>query len=480
MPGASSGGAVVARLRVAILHVHVRRSTGQPARVPKERSTIPNVSFVDFDSSAIARALCVVSEDPDDVVEAFFERREVVEVPSSHDEHGVLCRREQGLSLRLVRGRHTWLAARDEITAGAFMSALRAVERRRSESLVPRLPVVTVGCWPAPGMEARFASFPRRVEGRLRALRLGFPFRMWIRHHRRWIRVVGRELAPEVEEESFFSCRVRSEWGQWGTLLPRLDDQAVEQVAESLAAAFRCRSASPPAMGRGAVLLGPSAAATFLHEAVAHALEVDTLAQSGDPEAAIGVALGSETLDILDDPMSGPFGLRRATDDEGAPVLRRWLLRQGVVEQPLADRRWARGSGGLSSGAARRQSRHVGPVPRSLHLELLPGSDSIDDLARKAGSGLFAPEASRGRLDPVSGEFSLRIPHGRRLMRGAVGDRVGSFVVRGTVGDLLGRIGGIGDRPVLSGAGWCAKGGQKMPVWSTTPALLLDQVEVTP
>ena len=60
--------------------------------------------------------------------------------------------------------------------------------------------------------------------------------------------------------------------------------------------------------------MGPSAAATFLHEAVAHALEVDTLAQSGDPEAAIGVALGSETLDILDDPMSGPVGLRRGTD----------------------------------------------------------------------------------------------------------------------------------------------------------------------
>jgi len=436
------------------------------------------MSLVDLDAAAVARALCVVSEDPDDVVEAFFERREVVETSSSPEEHGVLCRREQGLSLRLVQGRRTWLVARDEISAGALVSALDGVARRRSESLLVRPPAIAVDPWPAPSVDARFIGFPRRVESRLRALHLGFPLRIRIRHHRRWIRVVGRDLTPEVEEESFFSCRVRSEWGEWGTLLPDLDKEAVRQVADSLAASFSSRGASPPATGPTALLLGPSAAATFLHEAVAHALEVDTLAQTGDPEAAIGIVLGNETLDILDDPTSGPPGLQRDTDDEGAPVLRRWLLRQGVVEQPLADRRWARNSTRLSSGAARRQSRHVGPVPRSLHLALLPGSDAIDDLARSAGSGLFAPEASHGRLDSVSGEFSLRIPHGRRLVGGAVGERVGSFTIRGTVRDLLGRVAGISDHAIVSGAGWCAKGGQMLPVWSTTPALLLGQVEV--
>src|SRR6185369_8296645 len=133
------------------------------------------------------------------------------------------------------------------------------------------------------------------------------------------------------------------------------------------------------------LLLGASAAAVLLHEAVAHALEVDTLALTGDPAAAVGHRVGSDVLDLLDDPTGGPPGLRRRTDDEGMPVLRRWLLRRGVVEQPLADRRWARRSPTLHAGAGRRQSRHQAPVPRSLHLELLPGGEPLASLAATVG-----------------------------------------------------------------------------------------------
>ena len=31
---------------------------------------------------------------------------------------------------------------------------------------------------------------------------------------------------------------------------------------------------------------------------------------------------------------------------------------------------------------------------------------------------------------------------------------------------------------VAAGAGWCAKGGQKLPVWATAPALRLEAVTV--
>ena len=217
----------------------------------------------------------------------------------------------------------------------------------------------------------------------------------------------------------------------------------------------------------------------LLHEAVAHALEVDTLALTGDPAAAVGHRVGSEALDLLDDPSGGPPGLRRSTDDEGVPVLRRWLLRRGTIEQPLADRHWARRSPALLPGAGRRQSRHWTPAPRSLHLELLPGSDALADLAATVGDGLYAAEASRGFLDPLSGLFELRFPYGRRLRRGQLDERVGAFRLRGGVGDLLARIASAGRETTLAGAGWCAKGGQRLPVWSTTPGLLLHGVEVS-
>ncbi len=435
------------------------------------------MDFLDLDSTSVARSLAQLSEDPNDLVEAFFERREEVEVLFDAGPPQARVVREEGLALRLVNARKTWLGVEDRLDSDAFLRALRRVTRSQGHSVV-RPPRVESLPWPDFERRNELDQFARRLDRRLRARRLAFDKKVRLRCHRRWSRVVDRELAPDCESEHFFSCDVWTSWGAWGTLLPDLAEGSADWVAARLAAGFRSRGAEPPAAGKRGLLLGPSAAAVFLHEAVAHALEVDTLSQGGSPEAALGLRMGSETLDLLDDPTSGPRGLRRKTDDEGASVLRRWLLRGGVVEQPLADRFWTGSSSRLIPGAARRQGRHLPPVPRSLHLELLPGRASEEDLA--AGCDLYVGEAAWGRLDPASGEFLIAFPHGRSLESGRLVGRVGAFQLRGRVSDLLDSVVALGDRAVLGGAGWCAKGGQKLPVWSTTPAILLSDVDVVP
>jgi predicted Zn-dependent protease len=227
-------------------------------------------------------------------------------------------------------------------------------------------------------------------------------------------------------------------------------------------------------------VLGPAAVAVLLHEAVAHALEADTLARGGNLEAAVGVPMAAACLDVLDDPAAAPDGVRRVTDDEGLPVARRWLLRGGVVEQPLADTLWAITSPVLSPGAGRRGSRHMAPGPRSSHLELLPGEASEEDLLAGADGGLYLPEAGRGTLDESSGAFALHLPFARRIVRGGLGETLGPCVLRGRVADLLTRVAAVGRESYRAGAGWCAKGGQKVPVWATCPALRLEGVEIAP
>jgi predicted Zn-dependent protease len=89
-------------------------------------------------------------------------------------------------------------------------------------------------------------------------------------------------------------------------------------------------------------------------------------------------------------------------------------------------------------------------------------------------------EAVRGALDALSGEFRLEVAAARRIRRGALAEPVGAFTLAGRVADLLARVSGVGARAVPAGAGWCAKGGAKLPVWATTPALRLDGVDVAP
>ena len=434
--------------------------------------------FSELDTAAVARTLSQIAEQPEDLVDAFFERREDAEACPEEEGPGLRVWREEGFAVRLVREGKTWLSSRDGVEGRPFAEAVRQVARALPSATYPE-PNLRVVPAAADWSAAELLAFPAAVTRAVRAQHVGFPVHITVRRHRRWIQVVGARLVPGPEAEIFYSCEAEAGWGRFGVLLPRLDAAAADEVAAALVARFRARQAAVSGASQGAAVLGPGAVAVLLHEAVAHALEADTLAQGGNPEAAVGVAMAASTLDVLDDPAAAPEGVRRVTDDEGAPVCRRWLLRGGIVEQPLADSLWALTSPVLVPGAGRRGSRHLPPGPRSSHLELLPGDTPDADLFADL-DGLFLPEASRGALDPLSGEFSLYLPYGRRVRRGNLLDTVGPCVLRGRVADLLTRVTAVGQESRPAGAGWCAKGGQKLPVWATTPAVRLEGVEIAP
>ncbi len=433
--------------------------------------------FSGLDTRAIARALARIADRPDDVAEVFFERVEEVEAPTEPGAPGVAMRCEEGLAVRLLRGESCWLAAADVIDGEALGQALRRVARTLPSTPQP-LPDLAGPPAPAEVDAAETLLFPGAVERAIRERHVAFPLRLGVRRHRRWIRVIGVQVAPEQQAETYFSCSLRLPWGRYGTLLTALDEAAVEEVAAAAIELFRARDAPPAPAGARPVVLGPEATAVLLHEAVGHALETDTLVAGGDPESACDHPLGSSLLDVLDDPGALPDSLRRTTDDEGMPVIRRWLLRRGVVQQPLADLFYCRGSSRISPGAARRASRHAAPVPRSLHLELLAGETGEEELLAAAAGGLYLPRAASGSLDPATGEFELDFPFGREVEGGEIGAFVGPCRLRGRVAQLLTAIAAVGDAPRLAGAGWCAKDGHKVPVWATCPAVAVEGLEL--
>lgn len=436
--------------------------------------------FSELDTAAVARTLSQIAEKPDDVVDAFFERREEAELPPEDEGPGLRVRREEGFAIRLSREGHTWLAARDNVDAKPFAEALRQVARALPSATYPEPAFRMPPFEPDPRAAAELVGIPEALARAVRSHHVGFPSRLTVRRHRRWVQVVGPRLVAGQETETFYSLQAETTWGGHGAIHPRLDANAIEGFAASLVHLFRARQASSPEPFRGPAILAPAAVAVLLHEAVAHALEADVLAQGGNPEAAVGVSMAAPSVDVLDDPAAAPTGVRRATDDEGSAVFRRWLLRGGVVEQPLADLLWARTSPVFVPGAGRRGTRHLPPGPRSTHLEMLHGDATDDDLLSDADGGLYLQEASRGTLDPLSGEFRLHLPYARRIRRGALGDMVGPCVLRGRVADLLTRVAAVGREARPAGAGWCAKGGQKMPVWATAPTLRLEGVEIVP
>ena len=438
----------------------------------------PGSPFAGLDATAVARALAAIADRPDDLAEVYFERRAEVELPAADAGPGLRERREEGLAVRLVRGRRAWSASRDRIATRELEEALRQVARALPAAAPA--PELEVEPWRAAVPRAELLALPGELERALRRRHVAFPLRLSARWHRRDSRVVSPRWSAPLEREVFFSVEIDLPWGRCGALATRLDGATAEGLAQALVARFRARDAAPPAAGRPPLLLAPPATAVLLHEGIAHAFESDLRALAGGAEAAIGRALAPARVDVLDDPARAPTGVERATDDEGLPVERRWLVRAGRIEQPLADARAARDSALLAAGAGFRAHRHAPPRPRTYHLELLPGEAEREALFARAAGGLYLSEIDAGRLDPRTGEVVLHAPCARRIAAGAAGEPVGPFTLRARVDDLLGAVVDIGRESEPAGAGWCAKAGERRAVWATVPHLLLAGPEVRP
>lgn len=439
------------------------------------------MTWAKLETAAVARALAAIAQEPGDLAEVYFERRVDAEWPPAEARCGLRLSREEGLAVRLVRGDRAWVASRDGISGGELLSALRQVARAQPAAMVE--PELATGPLPTVPV-ATLRSFGGELERAIRRHHVAFPFRLTTRWHRRDLQVVGPLWVPESEREVFYSLEVELPWGRFGALATALQVGEAERVARALVARFRARDAPPPLDGRYPLLLAPGATAVLLHEAVGHALEADLLDEGGHgaPRAASAARLavggvGARALDVLDDPRRAPRGVDRTTDDEGQPVVRRWLVRGGSVDQPIADALHAARSA-LLAGSGFRGSRHQTPLPRTHHLELLPGEAALPELLRAADGGLLVSELDQGTLDPRSGEVVLHAPCGRYIRDGEPAESCGPLKLRCRVPELLAAVTAVGADPQPAGAGWCAKGGQRRAVWATAPSLVLAAIEI--
>lgn len=423
--------------------------------------------------------MAALAERPGDRADLFLERTLETVWRSGSASPAITARSEEGLAARLVRDGRSYLVSADELSSEALAQVLRGAARAQPRSSPPPAPLAIGPSEPAPAPQI-LGAFASEVEAALRARLVAFPLRLAVREHRRAVQVVGTRLVPEASLERFWSVAAETPWGGRGRLLARLAPEEAQELAESLTRLFRAREAPPPPPGRHPVLLSPQATAVFLHEAIAHSLEADLLALAGGPEAMIGVELAPSWMTVLDDPSAAPAGLARATDDEGLPVLRRFLLRQGRVEQPLADADSAEAHPSLLPGAGWRGSRHLPPSPRSRFLEMLPGDLGLAQLLRRAEGGLWVGEIERGALDPASGRVTLALGAVQRIRGAERAEAVGACRLAGGLAELLAAAAAAGHESTLAGAGWCAKGGQRLAVWAKAPSLLLAEAEIVP
>jgi PmbA protein len=158
-----------------------------------------------------------------------------------------------------------------------------------------------------------------------------------------------------------------------------------------------------------------------------------------------GTPVAADCVTLTDSPYSPIYGYTSLFDGEGVPKVERDLIHRGVLTTLLYDVKTARKAGKAPTGnGARGYSSTVMISPNNLVLQ--PGTDSLSDLAQKAGNGVLLYEVSglHAGANPTSGDFSL-LCKGREIVDGELATPFTQAVVSGNFYQLLKDIQAVGN-----------------------------------
>ncbi|HEY8020421.1 MAG TPA: metallopeptidase TldD-related protein, partial [Thermoanaerobaculia bacterium] len=255
-------------------------------------------------------------------------------------------------------------------------------------------------------------------------------------------------------------------------------------AARSLAAldapeiAARARRRMPPAAPAPPEFEPPSEPVPLLLAPEAAAILVDLLNRAlfsstafRDPASPLRGRLGSLLFDraiTLVDDATDAGGLPFPCDLAGARKRPVELIREGVVLTPAVD-------GPLAVELGRPATPHFLSADESLaaNLFLRPGGRSDEDLRREVGElgGLWVGSLGGIEVYPGGPRFRARAGGVRRIAGGELGEALPDLSWEDRLPDALSRVIGVGDRPLVMGAGEPLRlflGG------TSAPALALD------
>jgi TldD protein len=218
--------------------------------------------------------------------------------------------------------------------------------------------------------------------------------------------------------------------------------------------------AQPVKGGTYNIILDPDMTGLFIHEAFGHFSEADLLENNPSllDKMRIDAKLGSDLVDIIDDPsMKGQVG-HYTYDDEGVrtgPVV---LMEKGVLRGRLHSMKTAFIFGDNLTGHAVAQDARYEPIIRMGCIYLEPKEKSLEDLLKEAGEGLYILGAKGGE---TSGEnFTFGAQYGFRIENGSIGPLVRDINIMGNLFSTLRNISAVSNSMEFSETGGCGKQGQ--------------------
>lgn len=155
------------------------------------------------------------------------------------------------------------------------------------------------------------------------------------------------------------------------------------------------------------VVVGPEVTGIMVHESVGHPFEADRIlgreaAQAGESfvhKGMIGSTLGNGIVNVVDDPTLENSAGYYLYDDEGVKARRRFLIKDGKINEFLHNRETAAAMNVKSNGAARAEDFDKEAIVRMANTFLLPGDYSEEELIEGIKLGVYIRDFTEWNID---------------------------------------------------------------------------------
>ncbi|HLE55621.1 MAG TPA: TldD/PmbA family protein [Rhodothermia bacterium] len=286
------------------------------------------------------------------------------------------------------------------------------------------------------------------------------------------------ELHVRVETDTMSATFTWVDWGSSGP--PSVDPTAVVGQFQRRAGLSAPTTVDLP--DRAALLLPPGWGGIWMHEAVGHLLEADTVPSSLSPvPELVGSRVSSEQVDVVDDGTLNPARVAGDFDDEGVGTSATALIERGVIVGLLTDRSTAVRSGLPLTGNGRRSHFGLPPRPRMTNLVMRPGQLTREDLLSLASPLIIVDTMRRACLDANDHQMHLDIEDGMLVRGGEPAGRVGPIIASADPMHLLRGVKGVAnDFAIDLHRGYCLKDGAALPVTVGQPSVLIADVAIRP
>jgi predicted Zn-dependent protease len=252
--------------------------------------------------------------------------------------------------------------------------------------------------------------------------------------------------------------------------------------------------------GRMDVLLMPDQMMLQIHESIGHPLELDRIL--GDERNYAGTSFvtpdmfgtyryGSPLLNVTYDPTVRREFASFAFDDEGTAAQRAWLIRDGVLQQPLGGTlSWQRlhaaglapATGGGAVATTRACSWNRPPIDRMSNLNLEPGDATLDAMVAAIDDGVLMRTNTSWSIDDARNKFQFGCEWGERIRGGRRVGVVRNPNYRGISATFWRSLAMVGEPGTIEtmGTPYCGKGepNQAIRVGHASPACLFRGIDV--